>query len=537
MELVEDTVATAEPVTEVGELDLTEETVLALEAVDTIVPAEISGAGTEAEEFATEVDVCIAAEKEGDNESPQGAFDAEDEPAAPTEPEVEVFVPEVISAPAEAATGPDVLSTESEEASIAPTTVSEVPVKFVIATEAESVDTHDSITVDSGPVTIPGPEPIATAEMDPVAAAGHEPATVESEVPAPEIVIDEVAAVVPEIAADMEVYGQSQIEVLPLAEEQVVLGELEEPHLKSPWTPSCSVTVQGNMAHTNEGLDDLEQLPPSATQFVAAEAFEEQPVSFTEAFISGEVISSTTVIADIHATLSAMLDESDIPQDVASEQGVIAQAEPSVQAPPESPTVEEVPKEEIEQGSFIVDDESTVGVEDVPEVKSDSGLLTPVNDPVGERPKSLWTPSYSVTKQGPNDAVEEVEELNEIEYLTGPLSSIPPVMTETPLCSEGNVTVSDLSETYDDVEASGTPFARETPQTFPALEEPQKFTNKKPSLFAVDELNAAEVTESSTLRIDIPTNNRANRNRLESMTSSHFFPGGWFFSSPKVPES
>lgn len=95
-----------------------------------------------------------------------------------------------------------------------------------------------------------------------------------------------------------------------------------------------------------------------------------------------------------------------------------------------------------------------------------------------------------------------MEELNEIEYLTGPLSNIPalaadeelippviitetrasvdePVVAETPSRSEGDVTVSELSETYDDVEASGTSFARETPQTFPVLEEPQKFANKK----------------------------------------------------------
>ncbi|KAG1887291.1 hypothetical protein F4604DRAFT_1240901 [Suillus subluteus] len=179
----------------------------------------------------------------------------------------------------------------------------------------------------------------------------------------PEIIIDEVAAVVPEITADVEVSGQSQIEVLQLTEEQVTLDEPEEPCLKSPWTPSYSVTVQGNVAQTNEGLDDLEQLPPSAAQFVAAEGFEEQPVPFAEALISGEVISSATVVADIHATLSATLDESDIPdsaapQDVASEQGIIAQAEPSVPTPP---TVEEVPEEDIEQGSFIVVDESTVG--------------------------------------------------------------------------------------------------------------------------------------------------------------------------------
>ncbi|KAG1821145.1 uncharacterized protein BJ212DRAFT_1337899 [Suillus subaureus] len=437
----------------------------------------------------------------------------------------------------------------------------------------------------------------------------------------PEIIIDEVAAVVPEIATDMEVSRQSQVEVLQLTAEQVTLGESEEPCPKSPWTPSYSVTVQGNLAQANEGLDDLEQLPPSAAQFVAAERYQEQPVPFTETLISGEVTSSTTVVADIHVTLSAMLDESDIPdsaveaeapQDVASEQGVIAQAERSVPTTPEPPTVEEVPEEEIEQGSFIVDDENTqlgatgpdeehssspwtrsysvtglepasaledqavakdgefvdhgsfiietqppAVVEGTPEVKSDSGLLTPVDDPVGERPKSPWTPSYSVTKQGPND-VEEVEDLGELEHLPGPLSSVSalaadeepippvlitetlasvdePVIAETLSCLEGDVTVSELSETHDDVEANGVPIARETPQTFPVLEEPQKIA-KKPSLSAVDELNAAEVTESSTLRIDIPTNNGANRNRLESTTSSRFFPGGWFSSSPKVPE-
>ncbi|KAG2367046.1 hypothetical protein BDR07DRAFT_385643 [Suillus spraguei] len=304
----------------------------------------------------------------------------------------------------------------------------------------------------------------------------------------PEIIVDEVAAVVPEITADIEVLGQSQVEVLQLAEEQVTLGEPEEPCPKSPWAPSYSVTVQGNVAQTNEGLDDLEQLPPSATQFIAVVEFEDQPVPFTEAPISGEVISSTAVVADTHATLSTTLDESDIsysvaeaeaPEDVSSEQRVIAPAEPSVPTPLESPIVEEVPEEDIEQGSFIVDDENTqlgasdpeverrssiwtlsysvtglepvsapedravaqdesvehgsfiietrslAVVEDVLEAKSDSGLLTPVDDPVGERPKSPWTPSYSVTKQGPNDAVEEVEELDGLEHLPGPLFSVP----------------------------------------------------------------------------------------------------------------
>lgn len=431
----------------------------------------------------------------------------------------------------------------------------------------------------------------------------------------PDIIIYEVATIVPEIAADVEVFGQSQVEVSQLPEEQITLGEPEEPRPASPWTPSYSVTVQGNVVQTNEGLDDMEQLLPSAAQSDTADVFEEQPVSFTEAL--SEVTSSTTVAADHHVTPLATLDESDAPdsavqaeaQDIASEQSVIAQAEPSVPTPPEPAPVEEMPEEEIEQGSFIVDDESThlsatdpdgerssspwtlsysvtglklasaledqavakdgesiehgsfiietqalVDVEDAPGIKSE--LLTPLDDPVGERPKSPWTPSYSVTMQGPNEVVEEVQEL---EHLSSSLSSIPafaadeepippvlitetrasvdePVMAETLSRSEDDVIVSELSETCDDVEANGALVAREPPQTFPVLEEPQKIANKKPSLSAVDELNATEVTETSTLRIDIPTNNGSNRNRLESTTSSRFFPGGWFSSSPKVPE-
>lgn len=109
----------------------------------------------------------------------------------------------------------------------------------------------------------------------------------------------------------------------------------------------------------------MEQLPPSTAQSVTADGFEEQPISFTEAL--SKVTSSTTVVADQYVTPSATLDESDVPEsavqaeDIASEQSVIAQTEPSVPTLPEPAPVEEVPEEEIEQGSFIVDDESTVG--------------------------------------------------------------------------------------------------------------------------------------------------------------------------------
>jgi hypothetical protein len=126
------------------------------------------------------------------------------------------------------------------------------------------------------------------------------------------------------------------------------------------------VTVQGGVAQNNEGLDDLEQLPPSAAQSV--QAVEEQPVSFTqEALVADEVSSSTEVIADAHVMLSETLNNTvEHAVHVEAEHAPLEQVltsgetEPSVGIPPEPAIAEEEFEEEIEQGSFIVEDESQV---------------------------------------------------------------------------------------------------------------------------------------------------------------------------------
>jgi len=419
----------------------------------------------------------------------------------------------------------------------------------------------------------------------------------------PEIIIDEVAAIVPEIAANVEVARQSQddADVAVQSAVEAALGEVEEAHLKSPWTPSYSVTVQGHVAQSDEGLEDLEQLPPSAVHSVEADEVGEQPVSSAEeALVAGEVSTSTEVIADAHAVFSQTVNDTMeyvIPdpatevaalQHIPSEQvATTVEAEPSIVISPEAAIAEEELEEEIEQGSFIVEDESVqlstpesaeegsrspwtpsysvTGLEptpaldnqvvanegefvehgsfipetqsadvteDAPEAKLE--LLTPVDDPVGERPKSPWTPSYSVTKQGP---AEEMEELDKLEQLPDLLASTPALAadempTHPILITETRASVDDHVVTE---EAAA---AQEAPQAFPILEVSQKIS-QKPSLSAVDELNAAsttDVSEFTTLRIDIPATNEDSRKRLESTTSSRFFPGGWFSSSPKVPE-
>ncbi|KAG0705659.1 hypothetical protein DFH29DRAFT_258534 [Suillus ampliporus] len=175
-EPLEDTAGAVEPIAEAAESGPAEEIAPVAEAV---VPVETSGA--EAEESAAEVDAPVASEEEP-NEAPQGAIEAENKPAPPTELEVDAFVPELVFIPTEAATEP-VVSTEPEEAVIALNMEPEVPVESLIAAEGESVTADDSITADSNPVTVPDPEPVATTETDPVAVAEPEPAAIEPEAP------------------------------------------------------------------------------------------------------------------------------------------------------------------------------------------------------------------------------------------------------------------------------------------------------------------------------------------------------------------
>lgn len=119
-------------------------------------------------------------------------------------------------------------------------------------------------------------------------------------------------------------------------------------------------------------------------------------------------------------------------------------------------------------------------MESTPEAKSE--LLTPVDDPVGERPKSPWTPSYSVTKQGQS---EETEELDELEQLPSPVASAPALAAdEEPVHS---VLITETRASVDEyVTADEAPIVQETFQTFPKLEGSQKISQKSvhPSLTA-----------------------------------------------------
>jgi len=210
---------------------------------------------------------------------------------------------------------------------------------------------------------------------------------------------------------------------------------VEEVRPKSPWTPSYSVTVQGNVTESNEVLDDdSEQLPPSAAQPVEAEEAEELPISFTqEALLTGEVSSSTEAIIDVHTVLSGTPNdtlelvipepsiETEVPQHDSLEQvTTTVEAEPSAVVSPESDILEEELEEEIELGSFIVEDESSVrdcqNYVNIGHTKCFQQHLDPT-EPAEEHSRSLWTSSYSVTGLESATASEDEAVTNESEFV------------------------------------------------------------------------------------------------------------------------
>ncbi|KAG2107100.1 hypothetical protein BD769DRAFT_136827 [Suillus cothurnatus] len=389
---------TAEPGTEVAESEPTEETVPVTEAVTTTAPGEISG--IEAEESA-EVDARIAAEKEANEES-QGAIDAEDEPVAPTESEVEVFVPEVVSAPAEAATGPDVLSTQSEEAAIAPTTAPEVSIEYVIAAEAES-DAYDfNATVDSDPVTVPDSEPITATETNSAAAAGSEPAAVESEVPAAvyaELTEPAVESIVAEtvqidveppssnvsFVEDPEVdFAYADEPQTPLAEEMPVLGE-----------PVLDVAdVQSEMQVEESSAEEIVEVIPvdvvtptgesaSVEEVTAEEVVAVEEVVTVEEFpVEGPAAVEETVLAEETVAVEETIPvEEVVPVDVTTGEPAPIEEVPSVEAV----SIEEhAPVEDITLVDEVIPSESVAPIESSPSVEEavDDKAEPAVEEPV-----------------------------------------------------------------------------------------------------------------------------------------------------------
>ncbi|KZT22365.1 hypothetical protein NEOLEDRAFT_1171378 [Neolentinus lepideus HHB14362 ss-1] len=179
--------------------------------------------------------------------------------------------------------------------------------------------------------------------------------------------------------------------------------ELDEERPKSPWTPSYSVTIQGGagtgVADNDEELAELSQLPPPAEIEVTEDQAQSEPQ-----------ITITEPQGDL----------------AAEEERLAVQGEPTDEPSAESQ-------------------------------EADTRALSPVPDDVQEeRPKSPWTPSYSVTTVGSGLQESEIAaQEQEIEQL----EQLPPTAVTKEPSSEVPEAIASFDAQMDD----GVPAGEEPP--------------------------------------------------------------------------
>ncbi|GBE88022.1 hypothetical protein SCP_1202500 [Sparassis crispa] len=327
----------------------------------------------------------------------------------------------------------------------------------------------------------------------------------------------------------------------PQATEDAEVDELEplqaaEEPPKSPWIPSYSVSSQG-------ATPDVKNLEPLLA-----------PVVDSIASASAEITSSTeeAVVAVVEAQIAV------------EEEPVVAEESVGVGEPAvveEQVVVEEpaVVEEQVDIGDRLTLETSAVIAAEL------------------ERPNSPWTPSYSVNQQGASPLRKD-KELNEVEQTPVPaaepaedvqIESKPPsihldksaelgmieaeaavlveerperpwtpsysVTTQGPDVANGKAHT-EKEENFNQAIQSNVSNGHTELQAFPTVEngEPKKMSTK-PSLARLVPVNEDEQIEieASATSVAEPVSPTHARQRLESTTSSRFFPGGWFSSTPK----
>ncbi|CAL1716485.1 unnamed protein product [Somion occarium] len=382
-------------------------------------------------------------------------------------------------------------------------------------------------------------------------------------------------------------------------EETATATEIQEPVPERPWTPSYSVVQQGNSPHASpkaledelniENVDAAPARPwtpsysvsrqgssplqtPASLEDVPQVAAEVPEVKELETPAVGGPIVVEQVVEE-----PAQLTEVVQPIEEPAPTKEIVQPEPAEEVKPsvnedeaeteQTPAVPEVPRIDIATEPAVQEVPSTNGVEI-------------------ERPKSPWTPSYSVSQQGsspfgtPAVNAKELQDEPAVELLAAidqtaieepTRTNVPTIAVqsspEDKATASGSEAVEDRPErpwtpSYSVVtqgSASGThtpveqepeaPVAANSIATevakepvvhpFPSTEEaePALKIATKPSLARLAPLNELEpidVISPPALETLSPT---SGRTRLESTTSSRFFPGGWFSNPTKSPEA
>ncbi|THH02795.1 hypothetical protein EW026_g111 [Hermanssonia centrifuga] len=272
----------------------------------------------------------------------------------------------------------------------------------------------------------------------------------------------------------------------------VQLPESADSQPGRPWTPSYSVSRQGSS-------------PMLESQVLTSESFEEATHDLVEEPVQTPVIS----IQDENEEPKSVLEEPSVND--SSSTDIPAQAHPQIVeasekrpgspwtpsysvsrqgSPAASPALrpKEIEAEESQDEPAFETTEVTEVEERQPEIRVDAAAES------GDKPERPWTPSYSVITQGPSSPSQDSDAV-----------------------SNGKI----------------------ERQAFPSMEIAENGPEliAKPSLARLAPLNEREqIHATSPAELD-PTGLIAPRARIESTTSSRFFPGGWFSSaSPKSPD-
>ncbi|RDB26382.1 hypothetical protein Hypma_006513 [Hypsizygus marmoreus] len=294
-------------------------------------------------------------------------------------------------------------------------------------------------------------------------------------------------------------------------------GDGEGRPASSTWVSSYSVSIQGSPSQ--ERSNPLDEQVEEDDQSLAVIAGEVTTVQLPKALLVDEApVPVQEVVPAVIAETTGY------PTIAVSVDNEVVQTEPPAAAP--APSIVSAPNEivaEISRTFIVTVDDGENDVKVMKEDQSDDPVpLTPSGHSLEmDRPKSPWTPSYSVTTQGPGTVADE-EELDKLE----PLDS-----TQEATIAESTVVLIEVTSVAAEIPEAATPTEPDAAAiaAFPTVEIEELQESKKPviaRLAPVDEIGVSEVTPTSTDTLSPTT-----RQRLESTASSRFFPGGWFSPS------
>ncbi|KAJ7650329.1 hypothetical protein FB45DRAFT_1050367 [Roridomyces roridus] len=254
---------------------------------------------------------------------------------------------------------------------------------YSVTTQGPGIPTVDELEAADLPVLPPPVEVMAPApsEEDPVSDGTDLSAFV-------------VAEAEPEAVSSPDIQVEIPADTLSATREE----EMERP--KSPWTPSYSVTTQGPEIPSSEELEtaDLPVLSPPTTSEDVVPVAEETQDETTESEVFQEPHVAPIPVPEVSEE---------------SAQASVADAET-----PLADDIVTVETTGVEASEDVVEAVETAGTEaaedDVDEVAEPAETqplqLSIPQEPEIDRPKSPWTPSYTVTTQGPGiPSAEELE--------------------------------------------------------------------------------------------------------------------------------